>query len=159
MRKGKPMFNTETGEINDFAKILARDGEIVKAFNNTTNLNEVKFDDKSTEALSKYFETAKAEHIGNINGDVLDSNKLAEILKKSNISASDNERKNIVNNINISLAKGLDTNKLANLERSDANPEMVKRTLGAIEKYGSNEKKNEIRKNNILKNIEPISAA
>jgi hypothetical protein len=76
MRKGKPMFNTETGEINDFAKILARDGEIVKAFNNTTNLNEVKFDDKSTEALSKYFETAKAEHIGNINGDVLDSNKV-----------------------------------------------------------------------------------
>ena len=27
MRKGKPMFNTETDEINDFAKILARDGK------------------------------------------------------------------------------------------------------------------------------------
>jgi len=159
MRKGKPMFDTKTDEINDFAKILARDGEIVKAFNNTTNLNEVKFDNKSMEALSKYFETAKAEHVGNINGDVLDPNKLAEILKKSNINISDNERKNIVNNINISLAKGLDISKLANLERSDANPELVRRALGAIEKYGSGEKKNEIKENNMLKNIKPISAA
>lgn len=146
------------GEINKFAKILARNGELFKAFNNTTNAEKVNFDATSESALVKFLETAKAEHASNINGDTLDPVKLEKILSKEGVDTSVTNIDQIVISMNKALARGVETSKLVSMERSDNNPEMVRRIMGAIDKYGKAAQKSEISNNNILKNIKPIAA-
>jgi len=158
LKNGKVLFDSASGEINEFALLLARSGEVIKAFNNDTTGKKVAFDTHSEDALSKFLETSKAEHISNIDGDILDPNKLDKILSKDGIATTTTDRVNIVNRINFAMSEGLDTTKLATMEKSDKNPEMVKRIIGAIDKYGTSAQKQEVQNNNILKNIKPIVA-
>jgi len=158
LKKGKPIYDAATDEINEWALLLARSGEVLKGFNNSIDPSKLNFDNNSNQALNKFLPTAKAEHIGNIDANIFDPKKLEEIFNKNNISSTDTERRDIINKINIAIANGVDTNKLANLERSDANPEVVKRIIGAIKKHGDDEKKNSITENNILRTIKAIPA-
>lgn len=156
LSNGEKLYDTSTHELNPHSKILAKNGDMQAAFNNSSDSSTLNFDNQSVNALKAFLKTATASDLSNFNNDVLDTDKLSKMLKEKNISASNAEIKNMKTRIENSIVDEVDVTKLASLEYLDKNPEFVRRSKGLIERSTNTDKQQQIKDNNLLKNIKSI---
>lgn len=136
-----PMIN-DKNELNKFAKLSARiGGDQLKVFRELDGtFNE--------EAATKYNEGAKANHF--ISFDT-----------KQLIPVDGNDED--VRKLERAMAKGIRVDVLANMQRAEQNPDLVRRMIGLYEKLAAAGdadaivKRDSVQDNNILRFVEPIA--
>ena len=152
LSSGKKLYDEESGEINAHAKTIARvHGDIVGAFNNTTEKGKINFDDKSQQAATEYFKVAKPAWLDNFNTDNLKAEKVESDFKVDNKKAQES-----VKTVEQAIADGINGSTLAGMQRSGQSPEFIRRSIGIIKDRNDDKYQKEITKNNILINIKEV---
>ncbi|MHB8903920.1 MAG: hypothetical protein ACYC40_02370, partial [Patescibacteria group bacterium] len=136
---GANLYDAATQELNAYSKLIARlSGNMSSAFSDQNGV----FDNKSAEATTKFMEIAKPSWLANFDNDQLKKNGTNDAT---------------VDMINKAMAKGIQVNNIVSLEKAGSNGELVRRMIGNINTSGTQDKKDQIKSNNILRDIAPIN--
>ncbi|MDP3900393.1 MAG: hypothetical protein Q8Q23_04920 [bacterium] len=150
---GGKLYDSGTGEINPFAKLVARlQGDVTAAFNNSTKSGAFNFDNTSKEAATKFFETAKGAWLDNFK---IDNLKISKVQKDFGLATAA-EAETAVKAVEQAIADGIDGSKLASMQRTGYSPEFIARSIGSIEKHAPSKYSSQIAGNNTLANIKKI---
>lgn len=156
LSKGQKLLDPASDELNRFAKVLAKSGDIEGAFNNSKDSSKLVWDADSNEAHNKFLKTASAAELGKTNNDYLDLAKLTKIMDKKGVTATGAEMAAMKTSIEQNIVQNVSVSKVASIETRDDNAEFVKRFIGLVNSIGTEEQKAEILSNNMLKNIKPL---
>ncbi|MBU1160611.1 hypothetical protein KKG18_02185, partial [Patescibacteria group bacterium] len=158
-KEGKPLLDAN-GELNSYASLVGRLGDVMAGFNNykdsTGKYSDEKIDinnNDSIKAMGQFFELAKSSHLDNFDNDNLKFDKVEDKIKQLGMGRTDAE--NIVKSIEQAIADGVSDNRLVGMQKAGFSPEFIKRSIGII-KDRDGTYKHEVETNNILKNIKHI---